>query len=184
MRLLNEIVSLPVTMTATTETQQVIHFSPPNRRLGLALGLLLLSGAVSAQSKTFIQKFSPLADSLSAEYGIPAAVILGVSIVESGSGTSRNCRLLNNYFGIVGKNDLLKTKGIKTRYKQYPDATASFVGFCKLLAKKKYYKKLKGNMDYKLWTEAISKSGYSEVPSVWRQRINDAIKKNKLSATR
>lgn len=184
MKLITEIVSLPVTMTAITDIQRVMHFSSPKRRIGWLLGLLLLSVFASAQSKTFVQKFRPLADSLSAEYGIPAAVILGVAIVESGSGTSRNCRLLNNYFGIVGKNNLLKTKGIKSRYKQYPDATASFVGFCNLLAKKKYYKKLKGNMDYKLWTEAISKSGYSEVPAVWRQRINDAIKKNKLSAPR
>lgn len=152
----------------------------------LLFGLLMLSGSVAAQSstKTFITKYRPLADSLSEAYGIPPSVILGVSIVESGSGTSRNCRLLNNFFGIVGKNNLLKTKGIKTRYKQYPDATASFIDFCKLLAKKKYYKKLKGNMDYKLWTDAISKSGYSEVPAVWRQRINDTIKKNKLAANR
>lgn len=159
-------------------------------RLGLLrpLFLLLLSGLltgpVAGQAKTFVQRFRPMADSLSAEYGIPAAVILGVAIVESGSGTSRNCKLLNNYFGIVGKNNLLKTKGIRSRYKQYPDATASFVDFCKLLARKKYYKKLKGNMDYKAWTEAISKSGYSEAPSIWKQRVNDAIKKNKLAATR
>ena len=144
------------------------------------MALLFLSLTGSSQSKSYIKKFRPLADSLSSIYSIPASVILGVSLIESGSGTSRNCRLLNNYFGIVGKNNLKKTKGIKTRYKQYPDATASFVGFCKLLAKKKYYKKLKGKNDYKLWTDAISKSGYSEVPAVWKQRINEAIRKNKL----
>lgn len=145
---------------------------------------LLLSVTASAQSVSFVRKYRPLADSLSAAYGIPAAVILGVAIIESSSGTSRNCRLLNNFFGIVGKNNLVKTKGIKSRYKQYDTDTASFVGFCKLLAKKKYYKKLYGNMDYRLWTDAISKSGYSEVPAVWRQRVNDTIKKNKLAATR
>lgn len=149
----------------------------------LLLFAFLLSGLTQAQSKSFVDKYRPLADSLSAEYGIPTAIILGVAIVESGAGTSRNCKLLNNFFGIVGKNNLQKTKGIKSRYKQYPDATASFVDFCKLLAKKKYYKKLKGNMDYKPWVEAISKSGYSEAPSVWKQRVTDTIKKNKLSAT-
>jgi len=187
MQLLNEVLSLPISMTAATENQQVRPGGTSMFRFGpLLFGLLMLSGSVAAQSstKTFITKYRPLADSLSEAYGIPPSVILGVSIVESGSGTSRNCRLLNNFFGIVGKNNLLKTKGIKTRYKQYPDATASFIDFCKLLAKKKYYKKLKGNMDYKLWTDAISKSGYSEVPAVWRQRINDTIKKNKLAANR
>lgn len=173
-------------MIVTTENQQVgCCRSSMFRYCSMLFGMLLLSAVITAQSSTknFIAKYRPLADSLSEAYGIPTAVILGVSILESGSGTSRNCRLLNNFFGIVGKNNLLKTKGIKTRYRQYPDATASFVDFCKLLAKKKYYKKLKGNMDYKLWTDAISKSGYSEVPAVWKQRINDTIRKNKLAAT-
>jgi flagellum-specific peptidoglycan hydrolase FlgJ len=166
-----------MTTMTTTETQPVVHFPAIKKTLGFIVGLLLLSLSLPAQTKHFLQKFRPLADSLSAEYGIPAAIILGVSILESGSGTSRNCKLLNNYFGIVGKNNLLKTKGIKTRYRQYPDAIASFVDFCKLLAKKKYYKKLKGNMDYKLWVDAISKSGYSEVPVVWKKRVSDTIKK-------
>src|SRR5678815_298043 len=96
----------------------------------LLLLLFLLPIAGFTQTKTFINKFRPLADSLSEEYQIPAALILGVSIIESSSGTSRNCKLLNNYFGIVGKNDLLKTRGIRTRYKQYEDATESFVHFC------------------------------------------------------
>jgi len=168
-------------MVTAKETKPAsLYFPLRSRGVGIVIALLFLSLAGSSQSKTFIQKFRPLADSLSAIYSIPASIILGVSLIESGSGTSRNCRLLNNYFGIVGKNDLKKTKGIKTRYKQYTDATASFIDFCKLLAKKKYYKKLKGNMDYKLWTDAISKSNYSEVPEVWRQRINQAIRTNKL----
>jgi flagellum-specific peptidoglycan hydrolase FlgJ len=130
----------------------------------------------------YVKKFRPVADSLSEAYGIPAALILGIAIMESGAGKSRNCKLLNNHFGIVGKNDLLKTKNIKTRYKQYPDDRASYVDFCKLMTKKKFYKKLKGNMDHKLWADAISKAGYSEIPEIWKQRVIDTIRKNKLSA--
>ena len=158
--------------------------NPNKKRLLHILVILLLSLPVSGfgQTKTFIQKFRPLADSLSMEYGIPASVILGVSIIESSAGTSKNCKLLNNYFGIVGKNELHKV-GKKSRYRQYPDATASFVHFCKVLSNKKYYKKLKGNMDYRLWTASMSQHGYSEVPAIWQQRINDAIRKHKLSTT-
>jgi Bax protein len=152
-----------------------------NRRLLLLVFLTAVLNSSYSQTK-FVRQFKPLADSLYTEYGIPASVILGVSIIESSSGTSRNCRLLNNYFGIVGKNQLQK-KGIKTRYKQYPDATTSFVGFCHLLKKRKFYKKLKGNLNYKLWIDAISKSNYSEVPLVWKERVTTAIRKNKLSAT-
>lgn len=151
------------------------------RPLLLCLFSLVL-GSAFAQSK-FVKKFSPLADSLSDEYGIPACVILGVSILESGSGTSRNSKLLNNYFGIVGKNKLDPAKGQKSRYKQYPNATASFIDFCHLVKKRKYYKNLKDNMNYVLWVDAISKHGYSEIPEIWKERVIAAIRKNKLSDT-
>jgi len=153
------------------------------RHLLLLVLLSVVFNSGFAQSK-FVKKFRPLVDSLSGEYDIPASVILGISIIESSSGTSRNCKLLNNYFGIVGKNKVFKTNGIKTRYKQYDDATASFVDFCHLMKKKKFYKTLKGNMNYVLWIDAISKSGYSEIPDIWKETIIATIRKNKLSATR
>ena len=133
-----------------------------------------------AQSK-YVKKYRPLADSLSSVYGVPTSIILGVAILESGAGKSRNCKLLNNHFGIVGKNNLLKTNNIKTRYKQYPDSQASYVDFCKLMKKKKFYKKLKHNSDYRLWAEAISQAGYSEIPDYWRTKVLETIRKNKLS---
>ncbi len=149
----------------------------------LLLFLLLFSSfhTLSAQSK-YVRKYSGLADSLQEVYGIPAAVILGIAIIESSSGTSRNCRLLHNHFGIVGRNNLLKKKGIKTRYKQYPNDSSSYFDFCRLMTTKRFYSKLKGNMDYKLWIDAISKTRYSEVPALWKQRVLSAIRKNKLSA--
>ncbi len=147
-------------------------------------GILALSLNVAfPQSRPFIQKFRPLVDSLSEEYGVPAAIMLGISIIESASGTSRNCKLLNNYFGMEGKNDLKKTRGITTRYKQYPNAQASFVDFCRLMTRKKFYKKLKGNMNHHLWVDAISKAGYSEAPELWKQRVSTTIRKHKLSPT-
>lgn len=147
----------------------------------LTVLVLLLAQFVLAQSP-YVKKYKPLADSLSEEYKIPTAVILGVAIIESGAGTSRNSKMLNNHFGIVGKNDLLKTKGIKSRYKQYPSVRASYIAFCNLVKKRKYYDKLKGNMDYRLWLNAMSNAGYSEMPVEWRTRIAAAIRKHKLSA--
>ena len=144
----------------------------------------MISFTAAAQSKTitrYIEKYSAIADSLSSEFEIPVSVILGIAIVESSSGTSRNARLLNNHFGIVGKNDLLKTKGIKTKYKQYPDALSSYIAFCKLISRRKFYSKLKGNSDYKLWVDAISKSNYSEVPQIWKNNILYAIRTCKLA---
>lgn len=159
------------------------NFSNKGSKALATLCLLLLLNVCFGQSK-YIQKYRPLADSLSTVYGIPAAVILGVAIIESGSGTSRNCKLLNNHFGIVGSNKVQKSHGVRTRYKQYPDAAASYADFCKLMARKKFYTKLKGKTDYKLWLDAISKAGYSEAPAEWKKRITAAIKKHKLAATK
>lgn len=145
------------------------------------LVLLFLVAMQPAFGQTkYIKKYRELADSLSNAYGIPAGVILGVAIIESGSGSSRNAKMLNNHFGIVGKNNLLKTKGIKTRYKQYSTVGASYIDFCRIIAKRRFYPSLKGNKDYKIWTDSISKSNYSEVPEEWRKKINATIKKHKL----
>jgi flagellum-specific peptidoglycan hydrolase FlgJ len=152
-------------------------------RIFLLIIFFIVCQSSIAQSK-YIKKYKPMADSLSAVYGVPTSVMLGVAIMESASGTSRNCKLLHNHFGIVGKNDLLKTKGIKTRYKQYADSLASYVDFCKLMTRKRFYKNLKGNSDYKLWADAISKAGYSEIPEIWKERLIAIIQKNKLSAVK
>ncbi len=149
-------------------------------RVGLVgILMILLAQTVGAQ-KNYVSKYRPLADSLSAVYEIPAGVILAVAIVESGGGNSRNARLLNNHFGIVGKNNLLATKGIRTRYKQYPSVAASYTAFCQLLTRKKFYKKLKGEKKAKDWIEAISKAGYSESPKEWVKRVSETVKKYKL----
>lgn len=149
-------------------------------RVCMTLCCLLLLMTASAQSN-YVKKYRPVADSLASVYGIPSSIILGVAILESGSGTSRNARLLNNHFGIVGRNNLLKTKGIRTRYKQYPNAMASYADFCGVLSRKKYYAKLKGTKDTKAWIDAIARGGYSEAPVEWKKRINATIRKNKLA---
>ena len=169
-----------------------------NLRTGLLMIFLLIAfQGASAQSKPvrtgtparqghsggggYIKQYKPIADSLAGIYGVPTSVMLGIAIIESGAGKSRNCKLLNNHFGIKGKNNLLKTKGIKSSYKQYDNGRASYVAFCKLMTRKKFYSKLKGKKDHKLWLEAISKAGYSTVPDVWKRNITAAIRKHKLA---
>lgn len=128
----------------------------------------------------YIEKYKDLVEELSKEFGIPRSIITAVSIIESGAGRSRNCRLLKNHFGIIGRNNLLKTKGIKTRFKQYETDEDSFRDFCKLLSRRKYYKKLKGNNNYTLWINAIAGAGYSTTPNVWKKEITRTIKYYKL----
>lgn len=151
-----------------------------NHRAGLLVFFLAIAFQnVSGQSK-YIRQYKPIADSLSDIYGVPTSVMLGIAIIESGAGKSRNCKLLNNHFGVKGKNNLMKTKGIKSSYKQYPSGRASYIAFCQLMTRKKFYSKLKGKKDHKLWLDAISKAGYSTVPDVWKRNITAAIRKHKL----
>lgn len=137
---------------------------------------------VHAQSATssYIRDYKILANTYSAQYGIPASVIMGVAIVESSSGKGRIVTLLNNHFGIVGKNNLMQTKGIKTRYKQYADASASYKAFCIHLASKKLYARLKGTKNNTDWLKAIAATGYSSQPVEWARRIDGVIKSYKL----
>ena len=144
--------------------------------------MLFTAIAASAQVKQYIAKYKPIVAQLSEEYGIPVSVVTAISIIESGAGKSRNCRLLNNHFGITGKNNLKKTKGIKSKFKQYDTAEDSFRDFYRMIAKKKYYKKLKGNVNYKPWHDAMAKAGYSTQPETWKKLMTNAIKNYKLDA--
>ncbi|UAY52423.1 glucosaminidase domain-containing protein [Ferruginibacter albus] len=148
-------------------------------RLLLVAVFLVSSSLCPAQKVTtsYIEKYLPLAKELSTQWGIPVAVILGVSILESGSGTSINCRQLNNFFGVKGKNHLRKRK---TKYKQYISARASFEDFCRILSTKKYYAKLKGNTNYNLWLTAMNHHNYAGAKDVWGPRIRSLIKKHRL----
>ena len=148
--------------------------------LPLLFTFLFVSNVNAGVVRNYINKYHDLVEKLSAEYGIPVSVITAISIVESGAGQTKNGKLLNNHFGIIGKNNLLKTKGIKTKFKQYPNDEASFVDFCKMVSRKKYYTKLKGNNSSVLWVSAMAKAGYSTQPEVWKKLILNAIKKYNL----
>ena len=75
----------------------------------------------------------------------------------------------------------MKTKGIKTKYKQYNSPKDSFVDFCKQLTKRKYYKRLKGQNDYQIWIEAMAKAGYSGSSQIWKKEVRSVIKRYKLA---
>ncbi|MBU3714760.1 MAG: muramidase [Ferruginibacter sp.] len=140
------------------------------------ISVLFLGVSSSKAQSQYVKKYLPLADSLSKLYQIPKQIFLGVAIIESGSGTSRNAKLLNNHFGIKGKNNLLNTKGIKSSYRQFPSVEAGYVAFGELISRKKFYSTLKGNPSLEAWADAISKSGYPGNPSEWKRLVLSATK--------
>ncbi len=146
--------------------------------------VLVLTSSRQAFSQTakYIKQYTRIADSLSRVYSIPKNVILAIAVVESSSGAGKVGNLLNNHFGIVGQNNLNETHQIKTRYKQYPNAVASFKDFCVLISRKEFYPifRSKGVWDYKEWLKAISEVGYSSIPAVWVQRVSSVVHNYKL----
>jgi Bax protein len=141
----------------------------------------LFTQVIFAQKSTlkYIDKFLPLAKELSTEFGIPVSIILGVSILESGSGTSANCKDLNNYFGVKGKNHLKKRK---TKYKQYEKPEDSFRDFCGIISRKKFYSRLKHTTDYKVWLNEMNKAEYAGAKQAWVDAVRTIIRSYKLSA--
>ena len=146
----------------------------------LLIAALLLGSDLCVGQKVmtkYIDHYVPLARELSTEYGIPVAIILGVSTLESGSGTSPNARQLNNFFGITGKNKLKKRR---SAYKQYDKPEDSFRDFCKIMTRKKFYPGLRNNMSYSKWLAAMNRANYAGAKGVWITRVTQIVKKYKL----
>lgn len=140
----------------------------------LSLIILFFSFKISAQN-SYINQHKPLAAELSKEFGIPSAIILSIAYVETGGGNSKHCQTLNNHFGMTGKNTVNASK-----FKSFDSSKESFRAFCEMISRKKYYQKLKGNLDYSEWLNAIASAGYAGKPLEWKQKINLVIKKFSL----
>jgi flagellum-specific peptidoglycan hydrolase FlgJ len=150
------------------------------KRKVLILALLAIIFSANAQNAAYISNHKTVANLLSEHYGIPASVILAVAYVESAAGKCATAKVLNNHFGIEGRNSYVNSKGHKSRYKQYNTEIASYVDFCKMISRKKFYNRLKDNDDPKVWIKAMSHAGYSEQPQVWEQKILSTIRSNRL----
>lgn len=136
--------------------------------------MLSLTSMSQNKPKTFLDKYEDIALKLMNEHNIPASVILGVSMLESGYGTSNLSQTKNNYFGV-------RLPG-KTQYRFYETDTASFVHFCSVIKRDRYnYDKLVEEQvtDYKIWLENIKNGGYAE-SEYWKPRISSIIKQYEL----
>jgi Bax protein len=132
-----------------------------------------------AQNSNYIFNHKALASLLSMLYGIPTPVILSVAAVESAGGMGQTAKVLNNHFGIVGKNDLVNKYGHKSRYKQYDNVFESYLDFCNLITRKSFYGRLKNKDNVTAWIKAISHAGYSEQPEEWEKNIFKVLASNK-----
>lgn len=151
----------------------------------VVLCIVLFTGntAFAQRSVTrYVTNHKEMAVKLMNETGIPASVILGVAMLESGSGTSKNARLLHNHFGIVGKNKLHKIKGAtyRSKYREFSSDAESYQFFARMITRRKWYKQVKGKSEYKVWLAHMNHGGYSSAGQEWIKRVSSMITKHKL----
>jgi Bax protein len=123
-----------------------------------------------AQGVGFFTNYRPLADSLSKIYGIPSCVILGVSYLESGGGVSTIAKRLNNHFGMVGNCNYEVSK-YKSSYRYFKRPEDSYIAFCELVKRKKFYPQLKGTFDEQKWVRSIALTGYAADANKWTAAV-------------
>lgn len=138
----------------------------------LIMGFML---TVAKAQKVYFAKYQSLADSLEDVYQIPSSIMLAIGFYESAGGKSKVAILLNNHFGIVGSNNLMETHQIHSKYRYYPSVKASYEGFCRLVASKKFYANLKGSDDAEVWVWALFRVGYA-TSGQWPVKISKLIK--------
>ncbi|ATL46101.1 muramidase [Chitinophaga caeni] len=133
--------------------------------------------------KSYIAKYKELSIDLMNETGVPASVILGVAMLESGLGSSKNAQLLKNHFGIVGRNNLAK-RGMTYRsmYREYASVEDSYKHFVKIVQRKSWFSKVRGTPDHMVWLKYMIKTGYSSAGQTWINRVSNIIKKYNLEA--
>lgn len=126
----------------------------------------------------YIENFKDLAVDAMHQTKIPASVILAIAMMESANGNSRVCRILNNHFGIKGRN----SGKIGSSYKEYATDEASFHDFIRVISGKRFYSSSIFVTDVRHWVTSIAKTGYSEAPTAWTGKIFKTIKQYNLAA--
>ena len=125
----------------------------------------------------YIEDFKDKAIEAMHQTRIPASVILAIAMMESANGNSRICRILNNHFGIKGRN----SGRINSSFKEYATDDASFNDFIRVITSKNFYLKSIFITDARHWVTSIAKAGYSEAPAVWSGKIFKTIKQYNLA---
>lgn len=144
--------------------------------------LLFICTSAAAQQSTaskYIELYKDAAVRQMNKNGVPASIILGVAMHESGSGTSKIAKYLNNHFGMKGKNN---SSQIKSAYKGYESTEESYEDFIGALKRHQKFNRLFdkfSDSDYMGWALGIQRGGYA-ASKTWARQVIAIIKKYQL----
>jgi flagellum-specific peptidoglycan hydrolase FlgJ len=158
----------------------------------LLIATLLMSAlAASAQkftSESYIEMFKDDAIRIMHETGVPASIVLGVAMHESGCGNSALAQHLNNQFGVKGGESVYyynkHNQKVRTAYKQYSSVMESFEDFARIMTEKKQFSHLADELshyDYTGWAKGIQRNGYAGSRK-WASQVLGIINKYQLNS--
>lgn len=120
----------------------------------------------------YIAQYKDIAQNNMAQYGIPASIIIGQGILESGAGTGPLSVLANNHFGIkchkewTGPSVRYDDDEAQECFRQYEQPSESYVDHALFLTSRTRYAGLflldKG--DYASWARGLKAAGYATDP--------------------
>ena len=153
--------------------------------------LVICSFAASAQtqkhtSQSYIEQFKDNAISIMRETGIPASIILGIAMHESGNGNSNIAQKLNNQFGIKGNSGSVyykNKKKVRSAYKKYDSIMESFADFARIITQRRNRGAISPELtetEYEKWVRGIQRSGYASSKK-WGAQVLAIIRKYDLN---
>lgn len=117
----------------------------------------------------YIENYKGVAQSNMKKYGIPASIILGQAILESGAGTAPLSVQANNHFGIkchkdwMGESVKYDDDSLAECFRKYNNASDSFRDHALFLTMRSRYSQLfkLDRTDYKSWAKGLKEAGYA-----------------------
>jgi len=126
----------------------------------------------TAMVHDYINQYKDIAKSNMSQYGIPASIILGQGILESGAGTGPLSALANNHFGIKchkewnGPSVKYDDDAAQECFRQYNHPSESYKDHSVFLSGRPRYLDLFSleKDDYQAWAKGLKKAGYATDP--------------------
>ncbi len=126
----------------------------------------------TAMVMNYISTYKDIAKSNMRQFGIPASIILGQGILESGAGTGPLSALANNHFGIkchkdwTGPSVNYDDDEEQECFRKYDRSIESYQDHAVFLVNRPWYRPLFDleKDDYKLWAKGLKNAGYATDP--------------------
>lgn len=151
----------------------------------LLLASTLLASAQKNTARSYIEQFKDDAIKIMHQTGVPASIVLGVAMHESGCGNSTLAQNLNNQFGVKGGGGAVfykHNKKVHSKYKRYDSVYDSFQDFARIMTERSEFSGLADkftHFDYTGWAHGIQKHGYASSHK-WSAQVLGLIKKYQL----